>query len=79
MAQKVEDKVKEFTNTKDEVKKTEDEAVMQDLLITAQQCVEAMDKEVASLKEEFKKISQEPRDKIARKHSSGSGSRTIHK
>ncbi len=79
LAQKIDDKVKEFTAMKDEVNKKQDGEIIEDLLIMAQQCVEIMDKGLVSFKDEFQKISQEAKDKIDSKPSSGSGSGMRHK
>ena len=49
----VEQKVKEFTTSKSEIDDTEDSIISQAMLETAQECVEAMDKEVAGLRERF--------------------------
>ena len=45
----VEQKVKEFNTSKSEIDNTEDPLISQVMLEAAQDCVEAMDKEVAGL------------------------------
>ena len=75
----VEQKVKEFTASKSEIDDTEDSIITQVMLEAAQDCVEAMDKEVARLKERFTKTSQEAKEKLQWEKPAISGSRTIHK
>ena len=45
----VEQKVKEFTTRRSDTKVIEDSSISQAMLETAQECVEAMEKEVAGL------------------------------
>ena len=53
----VEQKVKEFTTRKSEIDSTEDPLIRQVMLEVAQDCVEAMDKDVAKLRERFERTS----------------------
>ena len=45
----VEQKVREFTTTSNEIDATEDSSIIQAMLESAQECVETMEKEVAGL------------------------------
>ena len=53
----VEQKVKEFTTSKSEIDSTEDPMITQVMLEAAQDYVEAMDKDVAGLRERFTRTS----------------------
>ena len=46
----VEQKVREFTTTRNEIDATEDSSISQAMLESAQECVETMEKEVAGLR-----------------------------
>ena len=75
----VEQKVKEFTTSKSEIDDTEDSIISQAMLEAAQDCVEAMDKEVAGLREIFARTSQESKEKLQQDKPDVSGSRMSHK
>ena len=60
----VEQKVKEFTTSRSETEVTEDSSISQATLETAQECVEAMEKEVAGLRQRFTRTSQEAKEKL---------------
>ena len=49
----IEQKVKEFTASKSVIDSTEDPMISQVMLVAAQDCVEAMEKDVTGLKERF--------------------------
>ena len=49
------------------------------MLDSAQEHVEAMQNEVAGLRDKFNKASQEAKAKLQQKNPAGSGSRVIHK
>ena len=70
----VEQKVKEFTTSRSDTEVTKDSSISQAMLETAQECVEAMEKEVAGLREKLTRTSQKAKEKIA-----VSGSGTSHK
>ena len=57
----VEQKVKEFTTSKSEIDIIEDPMITQVMLEAAQDCVEAMDKDVVGLREIFARTSQKAR------------------
>ena len=75
----VEQKVKEFTTRKSEIDSAEDTMISQVLLEAAQDYVEAMDKDVAGLRERFTRTSQEAKKKIQKEKPDVSDSRTSHK
>ena len=75
----VEQKVKEFTASKIEIDSTEDPMITQVMLEAAQDCVEAMDKDVAGLRERFAKTSQEAKEKLQKEKPDVSDLRTSHK
>ena len=60
----VEKKVKEFTTSKSVIDNTEDSMISQVMLEAAQDCIEAMDKDVAGLKERFARTSQEAKENL---------------
>ena len=60
----VEQKVKEFTVIKSEIDSIEDPPISQVMLEAAQDYVEAMDKDVAGLRERFARTSQEAKEKL---------------
>ena len=53
----VEKKVKEFTASKSVIDNTEDSMISQVMLEAAQDCIKAMEKDVAGLKERFARTS----------------------
>ena len=53
----VEQKFKDFTTSKSEIDDTEDSSISQAMLETAQECVEAMNNEVAGLRVKFTRTS----------------------
>ena len=75
----VEQKVKEFTASKSEIDDIEDSIITQVMLETAQDSVEAMDKDVTGLKERFARTSQEAQEKLQKEKPDVSGSGTSHK
>ena len=75
----VEQKVKEFTTRKSEIYDIEDSIISQAMLEVEQDCVEAMDKEVAGLRERFARTSQEAKEKLQQEKPAISGSGTSHK
>ena len=60
----VEQKVKEFTASKSVIDSTEDPMISQVMLEAAQDCVKAMDKDVAGLRERFTRTSQEAKENL---------------
>ena len=60
----VEKKVKDFTASKSVIDSTEDPMISQVMLVAAQDCVEAMDKDVIGLKERFERTSREAKEKL---------------
>ena len=54
----VEKKVKEFTTSRSDTKFIEDSSISQVMLETTKECVEAMEKEVAGLRQRFTRTSQ---------------------
>ena len=60
----VEQKVREFTTTINEIDATEDSSISQAMLESAQECVEAMQNKVAGLWDKFKRTSQESKEKL---------------
>ena len=75
----VEQKVKEFTSRKSEIDSTEDPLISQVMLEVAQDCVEAMDKDVVGLREIFARTSQEDKEKLQKEKPDVSGLGTSHK
>ena len=75
----VEQKVKELTTSKSEIDSTEDPMISQVMLKAAQDCVEAMDKDVAGLRERFVRTSQEAKEKLHKEKPDANGSGTSHK
>ena len=75
----VEQKVKEFTASKSVIDSTKDPMISQVMLEAAQDCIEAMDKDVAGLKEIFARTSQEAKETLQKKKPVVSGSGTSHK
>ena len=60
----VEQKVREFTATRNEIDVTEDSSISQAMLDSAQERVEAMKNEVAGLRDKFQRTSQEAKEKL---------------
>ena len=60
----VEQKVRDFTTSKSEIDNTEDPMISQVMLEAAQDCIEAMDKDVAELKGRFARTSQEAKENL---------------
>ena len=75
----VEQKVKEFTTSRIEIEITEDSSISQAMLETAQECVEAMNNEVAGLRERFARTLQEAKEKLQQEKPAVSGSGASHK
>ena len=75
----VDQKVKDFTASKSEIDSTEDPMISQVMLEVAQDYVEAMDKEVAGLRERFARTSQESKEKLQQEKPAVSGSGMSHK
>ena len=75
----VEQKVKEFTTRKSEIDSAEDPMITQVMLEAAQDCVEAMDKDVAGLRQRFARTSREAKEKLQKEKPDVSGSGTSHK
>ena len=55
---------KDFTANKSEIDSTEDPMITQVMLEAAQDCVEAMDKDVTGLRERFTRTLQEAKEKL---------------
>ena len=75
----VEQKVKEFTTRKSDIDDIEDSIISQAMLETAQECVEAMDKEVTGLRQRLTRTSQEAKEKLQHEKPAVSDSRMSHK
>ena len=75
----IEQKVKEFTASKSVIDNTKDSMISQVMLEVAQDCIKAMDKDVAGLKEIFARTSQEAKEMLQKKKPAISGSGTSHK
>ena len=75
----VEKKFKEFTTSKSELDSIEDPMITQVMLEVAQDCVKAMDKELAGLRERFTRTSQEAKEKLQQEKPAVSGSGMSHK
>ena len=75
----VEQKMKEFTTTRENTDATEDASISQALLDSAQESVEVMQKEVTGLRERLQRASQEAKAKLQQENPAGGGSRTSHK
>ena len=75
----VEQKVMEFTATRNEIDAAEDSNISQAMLDSAQERVKEMQNEVAGLRDKFNKASQEAKEKLQQEKPAGSGSRTSHK
>ena len=79
MIEEVESKLKEFNSSKGVIDTTEDPLITQVMLTAAQDCVTAMDQDIARLKEKFLKTLQEVKEKLQKKKSVPSGSGMSHK
>ena len=75
----VEQKVREFTTTRNEIDTIEDSSISQAMLDSAQERVAAMEDEVAGLRDKFQRTSQEAKEKLQQEKPAGSGSGTSHK
>ena len=75
----VEQKVKEFTTSISDTEVTEDSSISQAMLETAQECVEAMGKEVKGLCSRLARTLQEAKANIQQEKPAVSGSRASHK
>ena len=75
----VEQKVTEFTATRNEIDAAEDSSISQAMLDSEQERVESMQNEVAGLRDKFNKASQEAKAKLQQENPAGSGSRASHK
>ena len=75
----IEQKVGEFTATRNEIDAAEDSSISQAMLDSAQEHVAAMENEVAGLRNKFQKTSQEAKEKLQQEKPAGSGSRASHK
>jgi len=75
----VEQKVGEFTATRNEIDAAEDSSISQDMLDSAQERVAAMQNEVAGLRDKLQRTSQEAKEKLQQEKPAGSGSGTSHK
>ena len=75
----VEQKVGEFTATRNEIDAAEDSSSSQAMLDSAQERVAVMQDEVAGLRDQFQWTSQEAKEKRQQEKPTGSGSRMSHK
>ena len=75
----VEQKMKEFTTTREETDATEDASINQYLLDSAQERVKVMEKEVTGLRDRLQRTSQEAKEKLQQENPTGGGSRASHK
>ena len=75
----VEQKVGEFTATRNEIDAAEDSSIIQAMLDSAQERVVAMENEVAGLRDKLQRTSQEAKEKLQQEKPVGSGSGTSHK
>ena len=60
----VEQKIKEFTTTRENTDAIEDASIIQAFLDSAQERVEVMQKEVAGLRDRLQRTSQEAKEKL---------------
>ena len=74
-----EQKVQEFTTTRNEIDATEDFSISQSMLDSAQEHVVAMENEVAGLWDKLQRTSQEAKEKLQQEKPVGSGLGTSHK
>ena len=75
----VEQKVREFTTTREETDAIEDANISQALLDSAREHVEVMQKEVAGLRDKLQQTLQEAKEKLQQENPTGSGSGASHK
>ena len=75
----VEQKMKEFTTTREKIDATEDANISQALLESAQESVEVMQKEVTGLHDRLQRASQEAKAKLQQEKPAGGGSRASHR
>ena len=75
----VEQKMKEFTTTREKTDATEDASISQALLDSAQESVEVMKKEVEGLRDRLQRASREAKAKLQQENPAAGGSRTRHK
>ena len=75
----VEQKVMEFTTTRNEIDATEDSSISQAMLESAQERVAAMQNEVTGLRDKLQQTSQEAKEKLQQEKPAGSGSGRSHK
>ena len=75
----VEQKVGEFTATRNEIDAAEDSGISQAMLDSAQERVKAMQNEVAGLRDKFNNTLQEAKAKLQQENPTGSGSGMSHK
>ena len=73
----VEQKVKEFTASKSVIDNIEDCMISQVMLEVAQDCVEAMEKDVTGIRERFARTSQEAKETLQKQKPAVSGSGTV--
>ena len=75
----VEQKMKEFTTTREKIDATEDASISQAFLDSTQESVEVMQKEVTGLRDRLQRASQETKAKLHHEKPAAGGSRTSHK
>ena len=68
-----------MTATRNEIDAAEDSNISQAMLDLAQECVAAMEKEVAGLRDKIQHTSQEAKEKLQQEKPVGSDLRTSHK
>ena len=71
--------MREFTTTKEETDAIEDASIIQDLLDSARERVEVMQKEVTGLEDKLQRTSREAKEKLQQEKPAGSGSGVSHK
>ena len=74
----IEQKMKEFTTTREKTDATEDASISQALIESAQEHVEVMQKEVIGLRDRLQRASQEAKAKLQQEKPTGGGSRASH-
>ena len=75
----VEQKINEFTTTRENTDTTEDTSISQDLLDSTQESVEVMQKEVTGLRDRLQRASQEAKAKLQQENPIAGGLRMSHK
>ena len=75
----VEQKMKEFTTTREKTDAIEDTSISQAFLELAQESVKAMQKEVTGLRDRLQRASQEAKEKLQQEKIAGGGLRASHK